>query len=121
MEPGDESFDDELGAEIKPRHLANHLGLQVFLGSARQERSPRICMVWTKRANRVFTPTRPRRRAEWLSNTLPRRPGEVFASMKPPKSDTHVALRSYFGVSGSLTSLRSLLIKLSVVCPSAWA
>ena len=40
VQPGDEALDDELGAQIQPRDLADHLGLQVFFGGAGQTEPP---------------------------------------------------------------------------------
>ncbi len=36
VQPRDEPLDDELGAQVEPRDLADHLGLEVFLGGAGQ-------------------------------------------------------------------------------------
>src|SRR5271163_4583778 len=41
VQTGDETLDDELGAKVEPGDLANHLGLQVFLGGSGHEKPPR--------------------------------------------------------------------------------
>ena len=86
VQPGDEALDDELGAQVEPGDLADHLGLQVFFGGAGQgnvlRRQTARAPCYVTRSDRRFGPTKPaRHRALHFGRRRPcRRGGRTWAS-----------------------------------------
>ncbi len=105
--PGDETLDDELGAQVEPGDLADHLGLQVFLGGAGHEKPPRHQSSRASASDCSLT-------AELRGTARHGRAHGVallFGSALHPFAGTG---RSYLGVSGSRISLTSRLTRVSV-------
>src|SRR5262249_20415859 len=118
VQPCNKPLDDEPGAEVQPGDLADHLGLQVFFRRTGQGVTSRFDLYF------AFAPAQHTTRNSRCRHFLrgPARSGSNPVPVQRPSGVPSLpARRSYLGTSGSRISAIRRRIRVSVVCPSAWA